>query len=58
MEESVSRGLKPGLGWVEVSGLKPGPISKAKTKSKNKKQKQKAKTKSKNNSKNDSSDTA
>jgi len=31
MQESVSRGLKPSLGRVEMSGLKPGPISKAKT---------------------------
>jgi len=31
MKESVSRGLKPSLGRVEMSGLKPGPISEAKT---------------------------
>jgi len=27
MNESVSRGLKPSLGRVLMSGLKPGPIS-------------------------------
>ena len=30
MQESVSRGLKPSLGRVLMSGLKPGPISEAK----------------------------